>query len=327
MGKSKEVGSRALIDGLSDFFTTSTPNRDCLVELIKNNIDKGQNSISLCFRGDYATMYYRCRQLLKIVYRNKQVKGLFNFRYALPNPDACKYRSDLAQLGVVFGNNECEVSIVLDGNGKVEHDNLKTILTKYIELIDFWMANKKSEVKESDRQQQLFAVGFGNSENMYFDIEYREPRDTLIKEGYYDHVVGGIEAKKAEYKKNCGGRFDLLGLRKADSGYILQFVEVKTKAGACDGKAGVLDHIRDYTKYCKYTNLVNKRKSDAVYTVNLLSKILGKANSLTIDDVIECEIVFIFTDDAVKKVERYRQHLRDNNIAICCYDRALNRIE
>lgn len=330
MGNKKEIGSRILIDGLSDFLTIPSPNQRCIVGLIKDYIGKAEKSISLCFRGDYATLYYRCKQLLRIEYftNYKKVKGFFNFRYALPNPNKEKYRSELNELGVKFGNDERNVSVILDGNGKVESEKLKEILQKYIELIDYWIEHRtKGTISENDRQQQLFAVGFGNSDNTFFDIEYREPRETLIKEGYYDYVGGGLEEKKAEHKKNCGGRFDLLGLRKAEGGYVLQFVEVKTKAKACDGNAGVSKHIVDYTKYCKYISLVNKRKSDAVYTINLLSAILGKGNNLTIDDITGYEIVFIFTDDSVRKVERYRKELCDNNIIIACYDKKLNRIE
>lgn len=330
MGKTKELGSRALIDALRNFLTGHSPNRDCLVERIKEHIGRGQKSISLCFRGYYATMYYRCKQLLKMEYRikKKQVKGFFNFKYARGNPYADTYRSDLADLGVKFGNDESKVSIILDGDGQVKDEDLKKILQKYIELIDSWMIqHRKSDVCESDRQQQLFAVGFGNSERTYFDIEYREPRDSLIKEGYYDYVGDDLEAKKAEFNKNSGGRFDLLGLRKGDGGYVLQFVEVKSKTKACEDPSGVKDHVRDYTKYCKYDNLVNKRKSDAVDIVNLLSDILGQGNKLTVDNIIDYEIVFIFTDKAVSRVNTYRQLLRANNITIVCYDKELNIID
>lgn len=328
MASKKEVGSRALIDELSNFLRTPTPNQECIVEFINNYIDKGEKSISLFFRGDYATLYYRCRQLLKLEYSNKQVKGFFDFNYARFSPRVEDYRNELSNLGVKFGKNLKNISVILDGNGKVEKQALKQILTKYIELIDCWLAHMhKKTVSEGDRQQQLFAIGFGNSENTYFDIEYREPRETLIKEGYYDYVGLDLEAKKAEYKQHCGGRFDLLGLRRTEEGYVLQFVEVKTKPNACKDPSGVLDHIRDYTKYCNYTNLVNKRKSDAVYTVNLLSEILNKDVWLKVEDIVGHEIVFIFTDDSVKMVEQYRQALDDKNIKIVCYDKNLNRIE
>lgn len=328
MASKKEVGSRALIDELSNFLKSPSPNQECLVELIKEYIDKREKSISLCFRGDYATLYYRCRQLLRLEYTNKQIKGFFNFRYARFSPHEANYRDELSGLGVKFGNDLTNVSVILDGDGKVDKDNLKQILTKYIELIDCWLAHKrKTTICEGDRQQQLFAIGFGNSENTYFDIEYREPRETLIKEGYYDYIDGDLSAKIAEYQKHSGGRFDLLGLRKAADGYVLQFVEVKTKPGACDDPSGVLDHIRDYTKYCRYKRLVEKRKSDAVYFVNLFSKILGNNTQLHIEDIIDHEIVFIFTDGSVKKVEQYRQALSDKNIKIECYDKNLNRIE
>ena len=328
MGSKKEVGSRALIDKLSDFLKNPSPNQECIVELIKDYIDKREKSISLCFRGDYATLYYRCRQLLRLEYTNKQVKGFFNFRYARFSLHEVNYRDELSNLGVKFGEDLRNVSVILDGDGKVEKENLKQILTKYIELIDCWLAHvRKTTICEGDRQQQLFAIGFGNNKNTYFDIEYREPRETLIKEGYYDYVDGDLEAKKAEYQQHSGGRFDLLGLRKADGGYVLQFVEVKTKPSACDGKAGVLDHISDYTKYCNYKNMVDKRKSDAVYIVNLLSEILNTDNRLKIEDIIDHEIVFIFTDDSVRKVDQYRQALNEKNIRIVCYDKNLKRIE
>ena len=328
MGSKKEIGSRALIDELSNFLTTPTPNQECIVDFIKDYIDKQEKSISLFFRGDYATLYYRCRQLLKLEYSSKRVKGFFDFNYARFSLRAEDYRNELIELGVKFGKNIKRISVILDGDVKIEKEALKQILTKYIELIDCWLAHKrKTNISEGDRQQQLYAIGFGNSKNTYFDIEYREPRETLISAGYYDYVDGDLEAKKAEYKKNCGGRFDLLGLRKTEGGYVLQFVEVKTKPNACDDPSGVLDHIRDYTKYCSYQSLVDKRKSDAVYFVNLLSKILGDDTRLRVEDIIDHEIVFIFTDTSVRKVEQYRQVLNDNNITIECYDENLNKKE
>ena len=328
MGTRKEIGSRTLIDGISDFLRAQSPNRNVLVDLIKEYLGKREKSVSLCFRGNYATLYYRSKQLLKIVYKNQEIRGLFNFRYALPNPNADKYRRELVPLGVRFGNDERNISVILEGSKKVESVNLKEILKDYIALIDFWIAHrKKGEVRESDRQQELFALGFGGGGQTYFDIEYREPRETLIKEGYYDYAGGDLETKKAEYQKHSGGRFDLLGLRQEEGGYVLQFTEVKSTTGACDGKAGVLDHIRDYTKYCAYNNLVDKRKSDAVYTVNLLSEILGKGIRLTEEDIIGYEIVFIFTDGAVKKVKQYREALQKNHITVLLYDGNLNRIE
>ena len=329
MGKTKEIGSRALIDGISNFLTVPTDNRDCLVDLIKEKIGNGQNSISLCFRGDYATLYYRCKQLLKIRYspKYKQVRGFFNFNYARFNPDQAEIQSALADLGVRFGKDIEHICVILDGKGKVETENLKKILKTYMELINDWIAcRRKSTISESDRQQQLFASLFGNRENTYFDIEYREPRETLINAGYYDDAGNDIEAKKAAYQKHSGGRFDLLGLRKAENGYILQFVEVKTTVKACDGKAGVLDHIGDYTKYCKFETLVNQRKSDAVYTVNLLSTILDTGLKISVDDVVGHEIIFIFTDRAASKVSQYQQTLEAHGIQTICYDGKLNRI-
>ena len=305
MGSKKEVGSRALIDELRNFLTNQKPNQECIVEFVKDYIDKREKSISLCFRGDRATLYYRCRQLLRLEYSNKQVKGFFNFKYARFSSRREDYRNELSELGVKFGEDLENISVILDGNGKVEKEALKLILTKYIELIDCWLGYmRKKTICEGDRQQQLFAVGFGNSENTYFDIEYREPRETLINAGYYNYIDGDLEAKKAEHKKHSGGRFDLLGLRKVNGGYVLQFVEVKTKPDSCDDPSGVLDHIRDYTKYCDYKTLVDKRKSDAVYTVNLLSEILNNDTRLNVDDIIDHEIVFIFTDDSVKRVCR-----------------------
>lgn len=334
MTQKKEDGSRALAyDKLEKFFTEPTSNAECLIGLIKAHIGDGHRSISMCLRGTYVSVYYRCGQLLKIIYqpRKRKIVGLFNFRYALPHPNAEKYRSELSRLGVKFGNNEKEISVTLDGSDMVESDNLEAVLNKYLELIDYWIEHKtKNEAREKDRQQQLFSMLFGNSENTYFDIEYKEPRDTLIAAGYYDFAGEDYEAKKAAFKERSGGRFDFLGLRKAGEKYVLQFVELKSTAEACDDDSGVLDHITDYTKYCRYDKLVDKRKSDAVYIVNFLSHVFrdgDESTDLKLEDIVGHEIVFVFTDAAVKRVDTYRQRLTDENIKIVCYDRELNIIE
>lgn len=327
MPNERKAGSRALIKELRDFLTGQSDNRDCIVEYIKNAIGNGEKSIALCFRGSYASLYYRCCQLLKIKLKNKNIVGEFNFRYALAHPDRENIKNQLEQKGVVYGNNERAVWFVLQGDGGVTKDNLSFILGTYIKLIDSFIGRRsRTNSREKDRQQQLFAAKFGKSDNTYFDIEYTEPRETLIKAGYYDYA----EDKIAAHKADKGGRFDLLGLRKTDGGYMLQFVELKSTTRACDGKAGVDEHIKDYTKYCKYKTLVEARKSDAVSTVNLLSKILGEKffpETFTKEDIVGHEIVFIFTDKAVKRVETYSENLKANDIVTVCYDGNLNPIK
>ena len=324
MSGKRQDGSRAPIKPLREFLTEASPNRDCIVKLIKDNIGEGVKSIALCFRGYYASLYYRCGQLLKIESTGRTTTGIFDFNYALPYPERQTVQSMLEGLGVRFGKKYAR--IVLKGNGEVSANNLKIILQTYIKLIDFWVSVKKTKgFREKDRQQQLFAVNFGKGNQTYFDIEYTEPRETLIAAGYYANA----EDKIAAHKNDRGGRFDLLGLRHTDGGYILQFVELKTTVQACGNSAGVYKHISDYKRYCDKKTLVEARKAEAAETINLLSEIFGGQffpEKLTKDKITDYEIIFIFTDKSVRYAEQYKDSISTDKVKIVCYDENLNVI-
>lgn len=324
-----QMRNRTLIKELRDFLIDKdSPNRNALIDIFREHIDKQEKSIALCFRGSYATFYYRCRMLLKLEFKNGEVVGSYDFNYAKARPDRETIRNTLVGLGVTVTDSvkKPKCIMILSGKNRIFHDKLKEAIYIFIELIDGFKKLKK----ENDRQQQLYGRCFGNETVTYYDIEYTEPFETLLACGYYDQVGTTFEDKRKAHRDHSAGKFDLLGIRRSENGYVLQLAELKSTIKACtQRKAGVKAHFDDYTRYCKTPSLLNLRKIEAINAIALLSEILDEkhfADDIDIDS-LTTEIVFIFTDESVQVVDDYRALLESENIKIICYDENMNVIE
>ena len=74
--------SRVLRGYVRNFFETSSLKRDYIANYVLNNLQNGTKSVALCFRGNAATLYYHCHQLLHICFSRNGVVGEFDFRHA-----------------------------------------------------------------------------------------------------------------------------------------------------------------------------------------------------------------------------------------------------
>lgn len=301
------------------FLTGDSDNRNYLIELLKKSLSNGEKSIALCFRGDYAALYYRSHKLLSIRSLSTGIIGEFDFRHARFTKEYKVYRNELEKLGVDFKffsdedgkSNKRYVRFYLQTSKEnvktVEKENLEKILESYKKLIDdFVDPNKreyffdrkdtcrKSHNTEKDRQQALYAHYFLNEEKglTYFDTEYAE---------HY--------AKE----KEVAGRFDLLGLRrKEDGSYTLLLTEVKSKKGACKGPSGIEKHEKDYLNYWENKELIKYRKKEAKAAIELLSEIFGMP--FTVGEITDEKIQFVFTDEAIAEGKKYKQSCEERNL-------------
>lgn len=295
---------RILSDKLHDYFTEVSSdggksNRDYLIDYVRAHIADGTKSVALCFRGNFATLYYRCHQLLRIRCSRTAIIGEFDYRHSRFTKNYKQILYRLKALGVNTDNfsdkdNDTShryVRFDLTGNNAVSREGFAEILPTYRALIDDFLDPEKCEYAfdkkqtcrkshnaEKDRQQQLYAAYFLGDKLTYYDIEYTEHNATA---------------------NNVPGRFDLLGLRKDGDAYTLLLTELKSTLDACGGKSGITKHEDDYVKYLN-SAFIEKRKEEACKAVELLRTIFGStAVPITRADIKQAKIKFVFSDHAI----------------------------
>ena len=297
---------------LYEFFTGDSENKKYIVELVKNRIFCRAKSIALCFRGDYASLYYRANQLLKIHCSRTAVVADFDFRHARFTQNYRVILRKLISLNVDISNfsdlpnqtSRRHVRFELTGKNAVTTYALGEILKIYMDLVDDFVNpdkkeyafdpknhHRKSSNREKDRQQELYAGYFFGDLScdrhlLYYDLEYTE----------HDAEKSGVH-----------GRFDLLGLERDGDGYTILFAELKSKPGSCTGESGIAAHEKDYIKYLD-SNFVENRKREACENVKLLSKIFEQPlpENLTPENIKKAKIKFVFSDDAIGAGRLYR---------------------
>lgn len=302
--------NRILRKELYDYFTEKTTdgeksNRDCLIDYVRAHIKDGTKSVALCFRGSFASLYYRCHQLLRIKCSRTAIIGEFDYRHSRFTNNYKQILDRLKTLGANIDNfsdkdNDTThryVRFDLTEKKAVSRENLAEILQIYKSLIDDFLDPakreyaydkkqicRKSHNTEKDRQQQLYAAYFLNDVLTYYDIEYTEHNSAA---------------------NNVPGRFDLLGLRKENGAYTLLLTELKSTLNACDGKSGIAKHESDYTKYLD-SSFIETRKAEASSAINLLCKIFGLPElNITPENIRQVKIKFVFSDKAIPYGEKY----------------------
>ncbi len=300
MAKQQMREGRVLGGHVHDFLTTRSPIRDRIVNFVRDNLRNGTRSVALCFRGNAATLYYRCHQLLRIRRSRGGTIGEFDFRHARFTENYLQTLGRLDKLHVdpaPFLNARKYLSFSLETCGE---DELTEILETYRGLIDDFfdpekteyafdapaVSHKKQVYLEKDRQQQLWAGYFLNDALTYYDLEYSE--------------------RFAE-KNGLHGRFDLLGLRAAPNGYTLLLTELKSSPQAVGGRSGIASHERDYLKYLDSPFLA-ARKNEACEAIKLLCEIFQRPypKDLAPETITEAKIQFVFSDTVIDVGRAYR---------------------
>lgn len=295
--------SRVLTGPIKTFFTVPSPMREKIVDYVRENLSKGTRSVALCFRGNAATLYYRCHRLLRIRSSREGLVGEFDFRHARFSQH---YSEALARLEALHA----ETSRVFEGGGGAQTvvfpmaqcgpEGAVEALELFRGLIDDFFDPEKTEYafgapakghgkasySEKQRQQQLWASYFLHDGLLYYDLEYSE---------------------RAAAQNGVHGRFDLLGLRREQGGYTLLFTELKSTPQAIGGRSGVGSHERDSLRYLE-SPLLSARKEEACETVRLLSDIFQRPypEDLTPQTVTGARVQFVFSDAAVAAGQRYR---------------------
>lgn len=291
---------RILSGAVRTFFTSPSPERECIKKYVLDNLGRGTRSVALCFRGRAATLYYRCHQLLRIRSSREGIVGAFDFRHAR---FTVGYREILERLRSLHVDIS---SFSEEGKGEqavlfpIGSAPLAEILDIYRALIDDFFDPGKTEYAfgapavrhekalylEKERQQQLWAEHFLDGELTYYDLEYTER-------------LGG--------QSGVHGRFDLLGLRREGERYTLLLTELKSSPQALGGKSGLKTHERDYLRYLD-SPLLAARKREACEAVNLLFELFGRPcpKGLTPEAITDAKVQFVFSDLVLPAGKAYR---------------------
>ncbi len=284
---------RILTGKVRQFLATPSPLRETIAEYVLGNLKNGTRSVALCFRGNAATLYYRCHQLLRIRPSREGIIGEFDFRHARFTEN---YGQTLEHLRGLHVNTSCltgpqpfvRVSLEECGAG-----GLREILEIYRGLIDDFfdpdkteyafgapaMKREKALYLEKDRQQQLWASCFLGDALTYYDMEYSE--------------------RFAE-RAGVHGRFDLLGLRAEYGGYTLLLTELKSSPQAIGGKSGIANHERDYLGYLD-SPYIAARKAEACEAIRLLCEIFRRPypQDLAPATITDAKVQFVFSDQVI----------------------------
>lgn len=314
---SKNQIDRILTGEAEKFFSPTlapnSPTRDFIVNYILESLhdDNGKKSVALCFRGEYATLYYRCQKLLNIESESGHLIGKFDFRHSRFTANYREIHDRLLAMGVSsdFSDEDVPkgkstskryVTFPLVGIGE---EKLRTILDIFKGLIDDFVDpekrtyafdakdhNRRKKNLEKDRQQQLWAHYFLNEELTYYDVEYTEPHAD---------------------KKGVHGRFDLLGLKaEADGSYTLLLTELKsTREAVFNKKSGAKEHETDYKEYLD-KGFGEQRKREACAVIPLYYQIFKKPlpeklKDLTPDKIKRVQIKFVFSDTAIGAAKKF----------------------
>lgn len=152
------------------------------------------------------------------------------------------------------------------------------------------VSKNKSQNKEKNAQQKLYAQYFYREDAFIYDLEYTEPGlspDEVLRLGIEDD-------------EKVSGRFDLLGVVHEDGADVLEFIELKSTLDACKKKkSGVHSHIRDYVKYIDSYKRVKARMEEALDTITLLKKIFDiPFIPKPFKHPVRARIRFVFTGEA-----------------------------
>ena len=277
---------------------------------------KKDDTLRLCFRGQYISVYYKGDSLFKIEPFTNYDKIYFNFNHARYTPNIDKQLKRLEELGYEYSESK-------PADKEVKKDKRRKVICKYPlhnmrgvpgnfwgesarilkSLIDDFLNTKKEKEKEYDyfkkekkenkschlerqRQQDIMRVNNAlNEEYFIYDMEYVQPRNSS--------------------KEEKSGRFDMLALRRISKGrYNLVFIELKSTPTACKGNSDIKKHYRDLKTYIGKSSMIDIRKSDAKDICEHYS-LLGLVKQEKVQ-VVDVDILFVFTDEAIDYIDKIK---------------------
>jgi hypothetical protein len=272
------------------------------------DIIKKDDTLQLCFRGQYISVYYKGDSLFKIEPLTNYDKICFNFNHARYTSNFDKQLDRLEKLGYEYSeggreekkkrrkvickyhphNTESGSCVFWRESIRI----LKSLIDDFLDLDKkhdyFKKEDKKGKSCHLERQRQQDIMRANNALNrgyFIYDMEYDQPRNSS--------------------EEDKSGRFDMLALRRILRGrYNLVFVELKSTAAACTGKSDIKKHYRDLMTYTGKSDIVTARKRDALEICNHYSLLdLVKQERVQVKDI---EILFVFTDKAIKHADEIK---------------------
>lgn len=177
---------------------------------------KGDDTLCLEIRDNYVNIYYRGGNLLKIERCNNNYKVYFDFKYF--NNSNTRYKDKISDL-----------------DSYIINDWVDSIPFLKYEMDAFFSQNSRLE-----REFQQLVVRQNNSTSIASDTDY---------------YIADIEYANS----SNGSKFDLVAIkwrsigqdRKKGDVPTLSLIEMKYGDDQLSGKAGLVDHIKDFYKFIK----------------------------------------------------------------------------
>lgn len=283
---------------------------DSLSGDLKNLLDliKKDDTLRLCFRGQYASVYYRGDSLYKIEPLTNCYKISFDFNHSRYTSNVDDQLGKLEALGYEYSegkgekekksrkvvckypphNMKINSSVFWGESSKI----LKSLIDDFLDIekkYDYFKKENKNGKGchlERERQQDIMRVNNTlKGEYFIYDMEYDQPRNS--------------------FQEDKSGRFDMLALRRTSKGhYNLVFLELKSTTAACSGKSDIEKHDKDLKTYIGKGDIVKVRIDDALKICqHYISLGLVEKESVQVDGV---EILFVFTDEARKCADKIK---------------------
>lgn len=302
---------------ISPTFTEDIKN-GVLAELL--DIIKKDDELIICFRKDYANVYYKSHSVFKIEEQETKYKFTFNLGHARYIDsfekitkelsflciDAKKYKSK-DKNGEVKYTYTAVFSVKKEKNNNIDFSTVINVYKKYID--NFFQGGPRKDLFENENrntnslrekrhQQVLFSEHLDvTGELLFYDMELSLPKPK--------EKSNEMKAIVKEIGKHVTGAPDCLAVR-LKNGVVTKIVlvEVKSTREACTGDHGIKKHDEDFNKIieCSYYRefiAESMKETLKLYGEN------GICENIDIPDALgekkdDFEILYFFTHDDVK---------------------------
>lgn len=292
-------------------------NHGVLTDLL--DIIKKDNELIICFRKDYANVYYKSHSVFKIEEQATKYKFTFNLGHARYVDTFERIENEVKKFGIEAKKNsktekgETKYSYSAIFSIRKNEDcnvNFNSIINIYKRYIDnFFRGGTRNDLFENvsrntnslreKRHQQVLYSKYSDSsrEFLFYDMELSLPKPKENTDEY--------KTIKQEIGTHITGAPDCLAVR-LENGVVskIVLVEVKSTREACAGEHGIKKHDEDFNKIidCSYYRKFIAESMKETLKLYIDNGICG---NIEIPETIggekdDFEILYFFTHDDVK---------------------------